>query len=247
MSRRFTIAGPLPSTLLPRLFHSHLHFYIYLEWTLRPALPRPRLFIAADRPASCGFDKNSSSMTFPDTLFSRLNIARKLSQSDVSKGKQAIAKLLSIKTPLFSSRDRARLYAHPLGMVRVEDSKIGRVSSLRVGKLWSSWKNRIVGTPVSRRFNSYYSWKRRGCAVPVYPGRSVHSAPIDNRWNKKLEFVYSLVTQIRAATLLSYPLLPSSPFHVLQHQRPFSSIASSSWIPTSSLRVSQTRPPTPTR
>lgn len=64
----------------------------------------------------------------------------------------------------------------------------------------------------------------------------MHSAPIDNRWNKKLEFVYSLVTQIRAATLLSYPLLPSSPFHVLQHQRPFSSIASSSWIPTSSLR-----------
>lgn len=48
--------------------------------------------------------------------------------------------------------------------------------------------------------------------MPVYPGRSVHSAPIDNRWNKKLEFVYSLVTQIRAATLLSYPLLPSSPF-----------------------------------
>ena len=40
--------------------------------------------------------------------------------------------------------------------------------------------------------------------VPALP------APIDNRWNKKLEFVYSLVTQIRAAiraTLCCPPLL----------------------------------------
>lgn len=47
--------------------------------------------------------------------------------------------------------------------------------------------------------------------VPVYPGRSVHSAPIDNRWNKKLEFVYSLVTQIRAA-IPNHPPPPSPPF-----------------------------------
>lgn len=42
--------------------------------------------------------------------------------------------------------------------------------------------------------------------------RSLHSAPIDNRWNKKLEFVYSLVTQIGAA--VHHPPLPSSPFAV---------------------------------
>ena len=35
--------------------------------------------------------------------------------------------------------------------------------------------------------------------MPVYSGGPCTPAPIDNRWNKKLEFVYSLVTQIRAA------------------------------------------------
>lgn len=51
----------------------------------------------------------------------------------------------------------------------------------------------------------------RWCAAEVpAPG-----PPIDNRWNKKLEFVYSLVTQIRAAarhprpTALRFPSLPA--------------------------------------
>lgn len=51
--------------------------------------------------------------------------------------------------------------------------------------------------------------RRRRCAAEVPAPR----APIDNRWNKKLEFVYSLVTQIRAAArhprpTLSNPLPP---------------------------------------
>lgn len=53
----------------------------------------------------------------------------------------------------------------------------------------------------------YIARPRRRCAAEVpAPG-----APIDNRWNKKLEFVYSLVTQIRAAARHPRPTL-SKPF-----------------------------------
>lgn len=49
----------------------------------------------------------------------------------------------------------------------------------------------------------YIARPRRRCAAEVpAPG-----APIDNRWNKKLEFVYSLVTQIRAAARHPRPTL----------------------------------------
>jgi len=49
----------------------------------------------------------------------------------------------------------------------------------------------------------YIARPRRRCATEVpAPG-----APIDNRWNKKLEFVYSLVTQIRAAARHPRPTL----------------------------------------
>lgn len=49
----------------------------------------------------------------------------------------------------------------------------------------------------------YIARPRRRCAAEVpAPG-----APIDNRWNKKLEFVYSLVTQIRAAARYPRPTL----------------------------------------
>jgi len=53
----------------------------------------------------------------------------------------------------------------------------------------------------------------RSCAA----SRSLHpgTPPIDNRWNKKLEFVYSLVTQIRAAA--RHPLQNLSSLYQLYH------------------------------
>lgn len=140
----------------------------------------------------------------------RLNIARKLPAKPMFRKKNELS------NSSFSDHE-----------------SIFRISRLRIRWFeWKIWKlenwayesfpfqnfdhrERIgyLGTPVSRYFDSYYSWKRCGYTVPVYPGRSVHSGPIDNRWNKKLEFVYSLVTQIRAA-ILPYPLLLSSPFHL---------------------------------
>lgn len=51
-----------------------------------------------------------------------------------------------------------------------------------------------------------YIARPRRCAAEVPAPR----APIDNRWNKKLEFVYSLVTQIRAAARHPRPT-PSDP------------------------------------
>lgn len=105
---------PHPSTLLPRLFHSHLHFYIYLERTVRQALPRPRLFVAADRPASCGFDKNSSAMTFKY----REKVAR---ETDVSKEKRAI-KLLFFRPRVYFPN-----FTITYPLVRMENLKIGKL------------------------------------------------------------------------------------------------------------------------
>lgn len=77
----------------------------------------------------------------------------------------------------------------------------------------------------------------RGRAAVDMPSRSLHPGPrpIDNRWNKKLEFVYSLVTQIRAAARHPRPTLP-----------PFSdprapSVASPTAVSTSPTNTSQQR------
>lgn len=107
---------PHPSTLLPRLFHSHLHFYIYLERTVRQALPRPRLFVAADRPASCGFDKNSSAMTFKY----REKVAR---ETDVSKEKRA-TKLLFFRPRVYFPNFTI---TYPLVRIQIENLKIGKL------------------------------------------------------------------------------------------------------------------------
>lgn len=70
-----------------------------------------------------------------------------------------------------------------------------------------SWKRHPLEatSPIvfSRRRRVHRARPRRRCAAEVpAPG-----APIDNRWNKKLEFVYSLVTQIRAAARHPRPTL----------------------------------------
>jgi len=70
-----------------------------------------------------------------------------------------------------------------------------------------SWKRHPLEatSPIvfSRRRRVHRAAARLRCAAEV----SAPGAPIDNRWNKKLEFVYSLVTQIRAAARHPRPTL----------------------------------------
>lgn len=101
--------------------------------------------------------------------------------------------------------------------------RTGRTQNRSLLKFFASWiflAETILGeTPVRSSVadriihgGDVYIARPRRCAAEVPAPR----APIDNRWNKKLEFVYSLVTQIRAAARHprpTPPILPCRPHH----------------------------------
>lgn len=137
----------------------------------------------------------------------------------ISKGKQTTELVRSKNPSLFSTRCLSRDSFVWNGKFK-KFRKLGWYTRKRILIGWRKNGMERRGHPLARYFNSYYSWKRCGYTYRCQytRGRSVHSAPIDNRWNKKLEFVYSLVTQIRAA-IPNHP--PLSSFRLLsQHERP---------------------------
>lgn len=152
-----------PSTLLPRLFHSHLHFYIYLEGN--GALPRPRLS-SADRALPLA----DSIKILPRFPCPRSNIARKLLESDFER--KTNDETRSIEKPVF-------IFHSALFIPRSGGGRWGFVRRMENLKNFENWvrapRKRILigwrkngmersGHPLARYFNSYYSWKRCGCA-----------------------------------------------------------------------------------
>lgn len=174
VSRRFTIAGP-PSTFHASAtsFPFPICIFIFISNERRePRSSSSSMIVHSPRNALplADFDKNSSSMTpFPDTLFCSafkyrekvVRVRSKLMFREENKPNER-----SIKTPLF-------FFSPPLfipitiiytyiwyWLVGVEDQKIGKLG--RASSLEKFDDRERIGSPVSRRFNSYYSWKRRG-------------------------------------------------------------------------------------
>ena len=240
VSRRFTIAGP-PSTFHASAtsFPFPICIFIFISNERRePRSSSSSMIVHSPRNALplADFDKNSSSMTpFPDTLFCsafkyREKVVRERSKLMFREENKPNER--SIKTPLFFFSPPLFI---PITIIYTYIYIYGwlewKIRKLENWDVQVRWKSLMIAKESDHPLAAVSTRIIHGSGVeyipvPVYPGRSVHSAPIDNRWNKKLEFVYSLVTQIRAAILSSPPPVSFLPTLLLQHQhqRPFSSI-----------------------